>query len=310
MSVAEEKSGTKIFLGQDNNSLVILFAINAIVFIIIKFLYVVYQMSGLDLNAFTTNIFNWLVLPADIHKTGTRPWTIITHFFTHRDLMSLLPNMFWLWIFGYVMQDLTGNKKLIPIYIYGGLLGALLYVATYYLVPKLEAGIPTATLLNANAAIMAVAIATTTVKPDYRFFPLINGGIPLWVVTLLFVVVDMASVPGADPGKYIAHLAGGAFGFLFIFQMRKGRDWSIGMNNFFDWCNNLFNPDKKLKEKQARDEFFYKVHGTNPYKRVPNVTQKRIDEILDKIGKDGAGYHLLTDEEKDILQRASKEGDL
>jgi membrane associated rhomboid family serine protease len=310
MSVAEEKSGTKIFLGQDNNSLVILFAINAIVFIIIKFLYVVYQMSGLDLNAFTTNIFNWLILPADIHKTGSRPWTVFTHFFTHRDLMSLLPNMFWLWIFGYVLQDLTGNKKLIPIYIYGGLLGALSYVITYYLVPKLEAGIPTATLLNANAAIMAVAVATTTVKPDYRFFPLINGGIPLWVVTLLFVVVDMASMPAGDPPKYIAHLAGGAFGFLFIFQMRKGRDWSIGMNNFFDWCNNLFNQNKKLKEKQARDEFFYKVHGTNPYKRVPNVTQKRIDEILDKIGKDGKGYHLLTDEEKDILHRASREGDL
>jgi membrane associated rhomboid family serine protease len=310
MSVAEEKSSSKIFLGQDNNSLVILFAINAIVFIILKFIFVIYQMSEMDLVGFDNTLFNWLVLPADIPKLGTRPWTFVTHLFTHRDLFSLFPNMFWLWVFGYVLQDLTGNKKLIPLYLYGGLVGAAFYILTYYLVPKLEAGIPTATLVNANAAIMSVAIATTTVKPDYRFFPLINGGIPLWVVTLVFVIVDMASVPGADPGKYIAHLGGGLFGFVFIYQMRKGRDWSVGMNQFFDWCNNLFNPDKKSREKQARDEFFYKVHGTHPYKRIPNVTQKRIDEILDKMGKDGEGYYLLTDEEKDILRRASKEGDL
>jgi membrane associated rhomboid family serine protease len=309
MSVAEEeKSASKIFLGQDNNSLVILFAINAIIFIIFKFIYVVYQMSNLDIASYDTTIFNWMILPADIQKTSTRPWAIITHLFTHRYLLSILPNMFWLWIFGYVLQDLTGNKKLIPIYVYGGLIGAIFYVITYYLVPKLAPNIPSANLYGANASIMAVAIATTTVKPDYRFFPLINGGIPLWVVTLLFVIIDMASVPNGDPGKYIAHLAGGGFGFMFIYQMRKGHDWSIGMNQFFDWCNNLFNPNKKLQEKQAKDEFFYKVHGTNPYKRIPNVTQKRIDEILDKINTEG--YHLLTDEEKDILRRASKEGDL
>jgi membrane associated rhomboid family serine protease len=308
MSVAEEKTGRTIFLGQDNNSLVTLFAINAIVFIVFKFIYLVFQMTKLDINSYGPTVFNWMTLPADIQKTSTRPWTIITHLFTHRDLLSILPNMFWLCIFGYVLQDLTGNKKLIPIYIYGGLAGALFYVITYHLVPKLQPILPTANLYGANAAILAVAIATTTVKPDYRFFPLINGGIPLWVFTLLFVVVDMASVPNGDPGKYIAHLAGGAFGYIFIYQMRKGRDWSIGLNNFFDWCNNLFNPNKKLQEKQAKDEFFYKVHGTNPYKRIPNVTQKRIDEILDKINTEG--YSLLTDEEKDILRRASKEGDL
>jgi membrane associated rhomboid family serine protease len=308
MSVAEEKTGRTIFLGQDNNSLVTLFAINAIIFIVFKFIYLVFQMTRLDINSYGPTVFNWMTLPADIQKTSTRPWTIITHLFTHRDLLSILPNMFWLCIFGYVLQDLTGNKKLIPIYIYGGLAGALFYVITYYVVPKLQPILPTAHLYGANAAILAVAIATTTVKPDYRFFPLINGGIPLWVFTLLFVVVDMASVPNGDPGKYIAHLAGGAFGYIFIYQMRKGRDWSIGLNNFFDWCNNLFNPNKKLQEKQAKDEFFYKVHGTNPYKRIPNVTQKRIDEILDKINTEG--YSLLTDEEKDILRRASKEGDL
>ena len=38
---------------------------------------------------------------------------------------------------------------------------------------------------------------------------------------------------------------------------------------------------------------------------MPNVSQKRIDEILDKINQQG--YRFLTDEEKEILKRASED---
>lgn len=307
MTVKEEKT-SKILLGQGNNSLVMLFAINALVFAILKFIYVIYQMSDLNPDAFYTNIFNWFVLPADIGRLGSRPWSLITSMFVHDSVWAVLPAMFWLWVFGYVLQDLTGNKRLIPIYIFGGLLGAAVYVATYNLVPRLQPGLPAAALFGSNAAIMAVAVATTTVKPDYRFFPMINGGIPLWIVTFAFVIIDILSINVQDPAKYLAHIAGAAFGFIFIYQLRKGHDWSVGMNNLFDWFNDLFNPNKTARNKNIRDEFFYKVHGAHPYKRIPNVTQKRIDEILDKINTDG--YHLLTDEEKDILRRASSEDEL
>ncbi len=308
MAVAEEKSSRKVLLGQDNNALVMLFAINGLLFVIFKFIFVVYQMADLDTTAFYTNIFNWFTLPADISKLGTRPWSLLTCMFSHDTLFAVLPNMLWLWVFGYVMQDLTGNKKLIPVYIYGGLAGAVFYVLTYNIVPSLQPGLPGTALFGANAAVMAVAIATTSIKPDYRFFPMINGGIPLWIVTVLFVIVDFVSVRVGDPGKYLAHFAGGALGFLFVYQLRRGRDWSIGMNNFFEWVNDLFNPNKKRKVLKRKNEFYYKVHGAHPYKRIPNVTQKRIDDILDKINLQG--YHFLTDEEKDILRRASSEDEL
>jgi membrane associated rhomboid family serine protease len=307
MTVKEEKT-SKILLGQGNNSLVMLFAINALVFVLLKFIFVIYQMSELNLDAYYNNIFNWFTLPAEVTKLGTRPWSVITSMFVHNDVWAVLPAMFWLWVFGYVLQDLTGNKRLVPIYIYGGIAGAFFYIVSYHVFPQLVPSMPVATMFGSNAAIMAVAVATTTVKPDYRFFPMINGGIPLWIVTLAYVIIDVASIHLGDPGKYLAHIAGAATGFIFIYQLRKGHDWSVGMNNFFDWFNNLFNPNKKTLRKSSKDEFFYKVHGSHPYKRIPNVTQKRIDEILDKINMEG--YHLLTDEEKDILRRASSADDL
>ena len=77
------------------------------------------------------------------------------------------------------------------------------------------------------------------------------------------------------------------------------------MNNFFEWVNNLFNPDKPKKGKDIKEELFYRSSAT-PYTKTPNLTQHRIDEILDKINQHG--YDYLTEEEKELLKRASEEG--
>ena len=309
MNVREEKSRNKISLGQDGNALVNLIICNAILFVLLKFIFVIYLISDLNINAYYKNIFNWFILPADIGKLGTRPWTLLTYMFTHQGVFHLIANVFWLWAFGYILQDLTGNRKLVPIYIYGGLTGGFFYILSYYLFPSLQPSLPTAMFLGANTSVMAVAVATTTVQPDYRIFPMINGGIPLWILTLVYVIINFASIQVGDPAKYIAHIGGAALGFTFIIQLRKGKDWSEWMNNFFDWASNLFNPDKKFQSKPVKQEFFYKVkESSQPYKKRPNVTQKRIDEILDKINQ--KGIHFLTDEEKDILKRAANGDDL
>ncbi len=308
MNVREIRSRNRISLGQDGNALINLIIFNVVLFVLLKFIYVVYLISDMNINAYHNNIFSWFTLPADITRLGTRPWTVLTFMFTHESFFHLLGNVLFLWSFGYILQDMTGNRKLIPIYIYGGLAGAFFYVLSYQIFPALQPHISDAVFFGANASVMAVAIATTTVSPDYRIFPMINGGIPLWVVTLLYVIIDFTTITQGDPPKYIAHLSGAALGFLFIYQLRKGNDWSEWMNNFFDWVENLFNPDNKNKNKSSKEEFFYKVKDAQPYKKTPNVTQKRVDEILDKINQ--KGFHFLTDEEKDILKRAAHGDDL
>jgi membrane associated rhomboid family serine protease len=307
MMLREEKSRNKITLGQDGNNLVNLLAFNAILFVILKFLLTIYHLSGLKETAYYKNIFAWFTLPAELSKLSTRPWTFISHMFTHEGFFHFLGNCFWLFAFGYILQDLTGNRKLIPLYIYGGIVGAVFYVLAYHIFPQLLPALPVATYFGANASIMAIAVATTTVSPDYRIFPMINGGFPVWILTMLYVILDMYGIGTKDPGLYFAHIAGAGMGFLFIYQLRRENDWSEWMNNLFDWVGNLFNPEKN-KKVPVKDEFFYKVKGSQPYKKTPNVTQKRIDQILDKINQ--KGFHFLTDEEKDILKRAANKDDL
>ena len=137
---------------------------------------------------------------------------------------------------------------------------------------------------------------------------MINGGLPLWVLSVIYFIVNFSSIPLGNAGAYTANLAGIGAGVLFIMSLRKGYDGSVWINNIFDWCNDLFNPNKRKKPRSPKDEFYYKVSGTQPYKKIPNVTQQRIDEILDKINQQG--YRFLTDEEKEILKRAADEEDL
>jgi membrane associated rhomboid family serine protease len=297
-----------MLLGQDGNALVQLVVINAVIFAILQFIYVIYLLNTLPEDAYQKNVVGWFILSADLDKLSSRPWTALTYMFSDASVFRFIGNMLWLWGFGYILQDLTGNRKLIPIYLYGGIAGALFFVLAYTIFPGLHAGAASARLIGANAAVMAVAVATTAVAPDYRIFPMINGGLPLWILTLVFLLVNFSSLPHGDSGAYIANLAGAGAGYLFILRLRKGHDGSIWINRFFDWCNDLFNPDKKKKGRSPKDEFYYKVSGTQPYKKIPNVTQQRIDEILDKINQQG--YRFLTDEEKEILKRAADEEDL
>lgn len=309
MSVLQDKRRSKsAMLGYDGNALVNLVAINVILFAILKFLFLVYSVTDLKANDYYRSIFSWFVLPVDISTFATRPWVLLTYMFTHESVFQLIGNMLWLWAFGFILQDILGNRKLTPVYIYGGITGAIFYILSYYIFPQLRSDIPMAAFWGANASIMAIAVAITSLTPGYRIFPMINGGFPLWILTLIYIVIDIASIPTSDPGKYLAHLSGGLIGYLFIYQMRKGKDWSSWMNNFFDWIINLFNPDKKSSRRTAKDDFFYKVKDAKPYKKTPNITQERIDKVLDKINQQG--YHKLTDEEKDILRRAANDGDL
>ena len=299
------KINRNTLLGQDNNALVLLFAANALIFVALNFIKIVYFLSDTPIDFFYRQVLNWFTLPASFDVMSTRPWTIVVYMFTHHSIWHLISSLLWLWCFGFILQDLTGNNKLIPIYLYGGFIGGLVFLLTNNLFPVLERSIATTEpMLGAGAAVMAVAVATTTLAPDYRVFPLINGGIPIWVLTLIFVAIDFATLASGNAGVGAGHLAGGAVGYLFIRQLRRGNDWSTWMNNFVDWLDDLFRPEKKNKKKSPEQNLFYKA-DKKPFEKVSNITQQRLDAILDKINQQG--YQFLTDEEKEFLKRASGE---
>jgi membrane associated rhomboid family serine protease len=296
-----ERNKKSLLLGQDNNALTWLVIINTVIFAALLFIRLIYQMSSdTGLQTFQTQIVDWFALPAGGYKFLTRPWTIITYMFSHDNLWYLISTLLWLWCFGYILQDLAGNNKLFPIYLYGGVVAGIIFMAAANLLPSLRGEANSISQTGAAAPVLAVAIATTMLAPDYRIFQMLNGGIPLWVVTIVFIAIDFATVGTVNNAVILSHIAAGFTGFIFVKQLRKGNDLGLWMNKFADWVNDLFNPEKKITPNQL----YYKP-TRKPYQKTLYVTQQRLDEILDKINQQG--YQFLTEDEQEFLKKASKE---
>ena len=285
--------------------MIALISINGIGFVIPGLIHLVYRIVESPAAAFANEILPWFILPAKLSGLGKAPWTILSYMFVHTGIISTFTNMLWLWAFGSILQDMAGNKKLIPIYLYGGFAGAVVFIASNYAIPQLRPLINFSFLGGANASIMAVAIATTALAPDYRFFRMLNGGIPIWVLTILYVIIDFVSIGNGGSSFHLAHLAGGLAGFMFIVSLRQGHDAGAWMARFYNWFMNLFNPDKKrLTPQKTKEKMFYKTGSQKPFEKRSIITQQRVDEILDKINQ--KGYSLLSEEEKNILKRAAE----
>lgn len=311
MNYQEQQYRKKILADRNSSDLFLLMAICLVVFVGLAFVKALWYFNNADDKVlaralFNNNVLGLFTLPADTGKLLSQPWAIITSFFVHEnnDVWKVFPNMFWLWSFGFILQDLTGGKKIIPVFIYGALGGAVAFILAYNLLPSLQNLRPYAFLGGATSGVMAVAVVTTLVSPGYRLFPMVAGGIPLWAITVLYLITSFATVSVSDTGSLITLAAAGVTGMLFFFSLKRGYDWSEWMNNFFEWITNLFNPDKPKKGKKLKDELFYRA-SSQPYTKTPRVTQERIDAILDKINQQG--YEALSEEEKDILARAGKE---
>src|SRR5687768_14725812 len=120
MSYYEQQYRNKLGIGQGDNPLITLIAINLIVFVIVALIKVIYFFSygakdGLPL--FNEQFLNWITLPANLNTFITRPWTLLTHFILHISVWHLIANMLWMWAFGRILQDIAGPSKVIPIFL-------------------------------------------------------------------------------------------------------------------------------------------------------------------------------------------------
>lgn len=287
-----------------NSPVVLLIIINFSVFLFVKFLSFGQITGDTSLVPFFYEKLNAFLVKPTFKQFFNQPWSTITYCFFHFQFLAIFSNMLWLWCFGSILQTLAGNRHTIPVYFYGAVAGALAFIGAL--------AIPGSPVLNtayylfgANAAVMAIAVAATVVAPGFRILRQLGGGIPIWILTVLYVLVDLAGMGSVETPLYAAHLAGALTGGLYILSYNRGYDWGLWMNKFYQWMMDLFNPDKKIKTKSVKEKVFYNTGNRTPYNKKANLTQKRVDEILDKISQ--KGYKFLSEEEKNILKRASEE---
>jgi len=275
------KSGSKLYM---------LIGINVIVFLAIGAASV---LENLVLNS--DNVYQlaygYLTLPSYLPRLAAHFWTPLTYMFMHADFFHLLFNMLWLYWLGQIFEEFLGDRRILGLYLMGGLAGALFFVGSYNLFPMFtQNGIYVgASVVGASASVMAIIAAAATITPNYEI--MLFGILPIklkWIA-VFYVATGFWGIKGPNAGGEIAHLGGALMGFIYVKQLQRGNDWIAGIANLF-----------KFKKRSK-----LKVASTNRNIVTDDAPrQEEIDRILDKIST--TGYDNLSKQEKDTLFRASK----
>jgi len=287
------------------NTLVQLMLINAIVFLSLV-------LTGAILSFFPEgNVINKLIndnvlLIAPIKEFIWKPWTLLTYGFTHYSFWHLLFNMLTLYWFGTLVQEFIGSRKLMNIYIIGGILSGLVYIGIYNLLSLTpQVNNINSTVLGASAAVCAVMFAAVTLLPEYEFY-----FFGLFLIKIKYIAWFFLLLSFIVPSSGISHLGGAMAGYSYIYLLRKGIDLGSPIETIGDWWSSLWRPKPKMKIPQRKySESTVSSKGISNTNLDPNYfpDQDEVDAILDKIGK--SGYESLTKEEKQKLYRASQRKD-
>ena len=285
---------------RSNNPITRLIIINAFVFLFISILHILLFLFGAGVDNKLNFIKDAIALPLSMHAFIYKPWTLITYMFTHFEVMHILWNLITLYWFGQILSEYTSPKKIIPLYLMGGIAGGLITILLFTFLPHFQ-NYSDSNMVGASAGITAIIIAAATLVPNYRINMLFIGSVKLLYIALFVIFIDMLNVASHNNvGGNIAHLGGAIMGYVFIIQYKRGRDWTLWIIRFFNFINGFFNNNQKSKMKVA----YKKSVSDEAYSINKKIEQQQIDAILDKISK--SGYESLSKSEKGILFNASK----
>jgi membrane associated rhomboid family serine protease len=249
-----------------------------------------YLLNNQELSLKILNLFS---VPSSVKAFILRPWTLITYMFTHKDLLHILFNMLWLYWFGTIFLEYLDQKKLVSVYLLGGITGAIVYIISFNIFPVFDQVVSESVAIGASASVLAIVVAIAVYVPDYSVNLFLLGRIKIkWVALVIFILTSVMDFSVNSGGK-LAHIGGAGFGYLYTTNLRRGLDLGKGLNKVIDFFATLFKPRKKMRVT-------YKKRATDyEYNKARAVQQEQINKILDKISK--GGYDSLTKEEKDLL---------
>lgn len=274
-----------------------LIGINLAFFILVSLIRVIFFLA--DAPSAYDGIINWFGVPSDAGRLLARPWTAITYMFLHFDFFHIFFNMIMLYIGGRIFKDFLGEDRLTGTYIIGGLAGALFFIVSYNIFPVFRDWVSMSVAVGASASVLAIFIAVATYMPNYQLPLILLGPIRLKYIAIFFIVIDLISIDKTNSGGHLAHLGGALWGFTYIALLKNGKDPGRWLSTWIKALGSIFRRKPRMRVEYSSQ----KPVSDEEYNKRMADQQKRMDEILDKISRQG--YDSLSKEEKEILFKLS-----
>ena len=225
-------------------------------------------------------------IPGSIY--GKRIWEFITFQFLHGNVGHIVANSLGLFFFGPFLERWLGASRFLVFYLICGVGGAAFFVLLVFL--KILPGVDFhADLVGASAGIYGIFVGVAVLAPAMRVslfflsisFTMRQLALSAMAISVAIILLEIGKNQGGEAG----HLGGMMVGFLLI-KMAP-----------------VLGAKLKKNPRKVRRHYEPKI---KPRTMVDLRSESEVDAILDKISREG--FQSLTDQERDLLQRASKKG--
>jgi len=183
---------------------------------VVLYFFTFFKFEGID-----SVIANLGFLPGKIIE---RPYIIVTSIFLHANLLHLIGNMWFLWLFGDNIEDRYGRIPFLLIFLLAGIIGNF----THALFTFWRVEIP---LIGASGAVAGIMGSYLVRFPKARircvfiliFYPIFFRLRAYWFIGfwIMWEFIAAYTAP-SDNIAHWAHIGGFAFGFVWAYG-RKGK---------------------------------------------------------------------------------------
>jgi membrane associated rhomboid family serine protease len=252
-------------------------------------------------------IIKWFALTPYFVAHKFAIWQLGSYMFLHGGIGHILMNMLVLWMIGCELERYWGTKEFLRYYFICGIGAGLMQMVISFLLSDTNA--PMVSVVGASGAIYGLLMAFGVLFPNRVITLLLLFILPInikvkYLVTIAGLVVLYSSLysvkePGGDVAHF-AHLGGMLVGFIYLKNLKpnlrwgndgfSGRSQKAGVSRLAKWFHQRTAKRRQMQVVRRRQQEVQ--------------LRERVDIILDKINE--VGYENLTEDEKQILKKASQ----
>jgi rhomboid family protein len=297
--------------------------------------YLLWQVIFIQFDASRSFVWSYLALNPSLPGILYRPWELLTYSFLHLQtgfggLLHILFNMLWMLWIGREYEQMHGPRRIVALYIYGGIGGAIVTVILHSIFPQI--GSFGGVVHGASGSVLGIMTAIAIQYRQKSIALMFIGVVRLLHVVIGFLALDILFMAGGGT-SVSAHLGGALAGYLCGRALLAGVDISGWLSLFVlsqggggrggrsgrgpghlakleqilgRRAKSERRPSGAAQMRVLTEEEINESSGrSGTGGDSQSSRQEKVDELLDKISE--GGYESLSRAEKRILFEASKE---